>query len=104
MKSQLVLLGGLLLVLCSFSSRAASNAPEVEMSLAVGGKTNINQTTIHRTMNWTNRNVRLFYSTGEPPRTLPAREANFEIPAGPVHRQGASFDIVAFADPANRLV
>ncbi len=74
------------------------------MSLAVGGKTNINQTTIHRTMNWTNRNVRLFYSTGEPPRTLPAREANFEIPAGPVYRQGASFDIVAFADPTNRLV
>jgi hypothetical protein len=49
MKSQLVLLGGLLLVLCSFSSRAASNAPEVEMSLAVRGKTNINQTTIEAT-------------------------------------------------------
>jgi hypothetical protein len=49
MKSQLVLLGGSLLVLCSFSSRAATNAPEVEMSLAVGGKTNINQTTIEAT-------------------------------------------------------
>jgi hypothetical protein len=49
MKSQLVLLGSLLLFICSLSSRAASNAPEVEMSLAVSGKSNINRMTIETT-------------------------------------------------------